>query len=114
MTDGNASSVPASDFNGHGGVLFEFTLDILSNGTRSAIAIPTGSYAQVGSDIVFSGFNRAVDQFGFSPDSSDIFYLADSRSDGTFELFRVSTPIPEPTSLLLMVGVAACRIVRRR
>lgn len=80
-----------------------------SGGTPFRVSESAGFSQANGSDVDFGG----VDTVDFSPDSKFIYYLAD-ETNGTFELFRVANPIPEPTSLMLLLSAVGILGLRRQ
>lgn len=103
------------------GTTVAFVGDYLTDGVAELFVIPvtggtplrvsdSAGFSQAnGSDVDFGG----VDTVAFSPDSDFIYYLAD-ETNGTFELFRVANPIPEPTSLVLLASAAGILGLRRK
>lgn len=89
------------------GMTIAFRGDLNTNGVFELYVIPIGGGTPIvvndplqtaGSDV-----GNGVDKIAFSPDSRFIYYQADAVTDGTFELFRVANPIPEPSAFFLVL-----------
>ena len=105
------------------GSTIAFQADFEANGVGEAYVIPAsgGVPVQVSEDLTGVGYNADVvagaGRLAFTPDSSSVIYLADSRENGVNELHIVPVPnaVPEPTSALALGSlIAAAAGVRRR
>lgn len=94
------------------GSVIAFQADYLANadGEAFVVSISGGNPKRI-NDLLPTKYNSdvvaGVGRIAFTPDGSQIAYLADGRANGVNEIYIVSNPIPEPASMVLLIILTA-------